>query len=366
MPWVRRTRHLVLGGFGDAPSAAVAARSLLTGVRADLSLEEVGVLVELSTRRWSWRVDELAISLSSRGFLVCDEPEEQFVRLRRRDAELTALGWHPAAAAFLVGTRWDGQRVTAQRRDGSRPPRPPRVGTAESPFHLRHGVLVPLPAGEDETELHRLLHRRRTTRSFDASRPITELELATLLRSVWGAYGWAPLAHGDVAIQKTSPSGGGLHPVEVYPFVRHVEGVEPGIYHYRSRDHELVRLTALDGDACLELLERTTAGQWYFADAGVAFVMTARFARSFWKYRRHAKIFRAILLEAGHLSQTFYLLCTQLGLGPYITAAIDDAELERALDLDPLFEAPLAVVGCGRASAQRSPLDPGFRAFARG
>jgi hypothetical protein len=60
------------------------------------------------------------------------------------------------------------------------------------------------------------------------------------------------------------------------------------------------------------------------------FVMTARFARSFWKYRRHAKILRAILLDAGHLSQTFYLVCTQLGLGPYITAAIDDAELERA------------------------------------
>jgi hypothetical protein len=59
----------------------------------------------------------------------------------------------------------------------------------------------------------------------------------------------------------------------------------------------------------------------------------------------------------------FYLLCTQLGLGPYITAAIDDAELERALDLDPLFEAPLAVCGCGRAPAQRSPLDPEFRSL---
>jgi SagB-type dehydrogenase family enzyme len=86
--------------------------------------------------------------------------------------------------------------------------------------------------------------------------------------------------------------------------------------------------------------------------------MTARFARSFWKYRRHAKILRAILLDAGHLSQTFYLVCTQLGLGPYITAAIDDAELERALDLDPLFEAPLAVCGCGRAPAERSAARP--------
>ena len=220
---------------------------------------------------------------------------------------------------------------------------------------------MPLPAVTHEDELHRLLHLRRTTRSFDSSRPVTKLELATLLHSVWGAHASAPLAHGDLAIRKTSPSGGGLHPVEVYPFVRNVEVVEPGIYHYRSGDHELVRLRALDGDACLELLERATAGQWYFADADVAFVMTARFARSFWKYRRHAKILRAILLDAGHLSQTFYLLCTQLGLGPYITAAVDDSELERALELDPLFEAPVAVCGCGRAPIQRSPLDPEFR-----
>jgi putative peptide maturation dehydrogenase len=351
----------VLAPPGDEPAAAVHARSLLSGISADLSLDEIGVLLGLSAQRWAWRVNDVTESLASRGYLVSDEPAEPFVRLRRRDAELTALGWHPAAAAFLVGTRWDGQRVTAQRRDGSRPPKPPRIGAPQPPFHLREGVSVPLAEVDPDDEFHRLLHLRRTTRSFDADRPVTELELATLLRSVWGAHGSTPLAHGDVALKKTSPSGGGLHPVEVYPFVRRVDGLEPGIYHYRSGDHELTRLTALDGAACLGLLERATAGQWYFADADVAFVMTARFSRSFWKYRRHAKIFRAILLEAGHLSQTFYLLCTQLGLGPYITAAIDDAELERALDLDPLFEAPLAVCGCGRAPAQRSPLDPEFR-----
>jgi hypothetical protein len=42
--------------------------------------------------------------------------------------------------------------------------------------------------------------------------------------------------------------------------VQEVEGVESGIYHYRTGDHQLVRLTALDDDACLRLLERATAG----------------------------------------------------------------------------------------------------------
>jgi putative peptide maturation dehydrogenase len=340
-------------------------RSLLTGARDELALDEFGVLLGFSARRWVWRLDDVAVSLATRGLLVSDEPAEPFQRLRTRDRELTAVGWHPAAAGFVLETRWDGQRVTARRRDGSRPPRPPRLGAPQSPFHHRVGERVPLSAAaDDDTELYDLLRRRRTTRSFDATRPITEAELATLLRWVWGAHGSVQLAHGDVGLRKSSPSGGSLHPVEVYPIIRNVRGVDPGVYHYRIAEHELVRLTTLDDERCLELLENATAGQWYFADADVAFVMTARFARSFWKYRRHAKAFRALLLEAGHLSQNFYLLCTRLGLGPYVTAAIDDGELERALELDPMFEAPLAVCGCGRAPAHKASLDPTFRPLA--
>src|SRR5262249_11675939 len=151
--------------------------------------------------------------------------------------------------AFLFGTRWDGTRVTARRRDGSRPPRPPRLGEPQSPFHARAGDRVPLPPTRDEGELHRVLRDRRTTRSFDGGRPVTASELATVLRTVWGAHGSVSLAHGDVGLRKNSPSGGSLHPVEVYPIVRQVDGVEPGVYHYRCADHELVRLTAFDAKA---------------------------------------------------------------------------------------------------------------------
>jgi putative peptide maturation dehydrogenase len=357
MPWVRRTRHLVLAEPGDGPSSTVPARSLLTGLLERLTPAELGELVAFSACTWTWRVDDAALSLAERGFLVSDEPAPPFEQLRRRDAELSAVGWHTAAAAFHLATFWDGRRVAVRGRDGTPVPRRARVGEPQPPFHERSGERVPLPPGDRDGELHRLLHARRTARGFDATRPVTADELAMLLRSVWGVHGTAPLALGDVALRKTSPSGGGLHPVEVYPLVRRVDGVEPGVYHYRTGDHELERLASLDDG----LLERATAGQWYFADADVAFVMTARFARSFWKYRRHAKAFRALLLDAGHLSQTFYLLCTQAGLGPFVTAAIDDGELVRTLDLDPLLEAPLAVCGCGRAPARRSALDADFR-----
>ncbi|MDF5808502.1 hypothetical protein P4123_14470 [Pseudomonas aeruginosa] len=47
---------------------------------------------------------------------------------------------------------------------------------------------------------------------------------------------------GDVFVRKTSPSGGSLHPVEVYPIVLNVDGIERGIYHYSVRRHGLERL----------------------------------------------------------------------------------------------------------------------------
>src|SRR3954452_4754531 len=100
--------------------------------------------------------------------------------------------------------------------------------------------------------------------------------------------------------------------------------------------------------------------QWYFGEADVLVVLAARVGRSFWKYRRHAKAYRTLLLDAGHLSQTFYLVCTDLGLGPFVTGAVNDDALEGALGLDPLVEAPLAVCGCGRLPAERSRLDLEF------
>jgi putative peptide maturation dehydrogenase len=361
VPWLRRTRHLALLGPDDGPAATLSVRSLLTGDVEELTFPELAELIGFSSRTWTWRGDDPACALAARGLLVSDEPVDPFEQLRRRDAELSAIGWHPAAAAFHLETWWDGVRLsTVPKRDGSPLRRSRRIGEPQSPFHERGGERVPLSAAKPDGELHRLLAERRTTRSFDDSRPVTADELAVLLRVVWGARGQVALALGDTALKKTSPSGGGLHALEVYPLIRRVDDIPPGVYHYRVADHQLERLASLDSPVVGELIEAATAGQWYFAEADVGFVLTARFARSYWKYRRHPKIFRGLLVEAGHFSQTFYLVCTELGLGPYVTTAIDDGALARALELDPLLEAPLAFCGCGRAPLTRSLIDPVF------
>jgi SagB-type dehydrogenase family enzyme len=149
----------------------------------------------------------------------------------------------------------------------------------------------------------------------------------------------------------------------VYLVVRRVEGVPTGLYHYLGGKHELEIVAAMDEPQARGFIEDATAGQWYFAHADVAFFMTARFGRSFRKYRLHPKVYRTVLLDAGHLSQTFYLLCTELGLGPWVTSVLDEAVLERALGVEPLEEGLIAVCGCGRPKTveeEDGPLDPRF------
>ena len=81
-------------------------------------------------------------------------------------------------------------------------------------------------------------------------------------------------------------------------------------------------------------------------------VLVSRFPRSFWKYRNHTKAYRAAILDAGHLSQTLYISATEFGLGAFITAAINEADIEQALGLDPLRESPLAICGFGIRGAE--------------
>ncbi|HEY6940210.1 nitroreductase family protein, partial [Dokdonella sp.] len=92
-------------------------------------------------------------------------------------------------------------------------------------------------------------------------------------------------------------------------------------------------------------------------DAHVMVVPTSRFARTFWKYRRHPKAHRALILDVGHLSQTMYLAATELGLGAFITAAVNEVDIEQAFDLDPLEEGPLAVTGFGVRGAERNEVE---------
>src|SRR5919204_29741 len=185
----------------------------------------------------------------------------------------------------------------------------------------------------------------------------------SLASSQWNIY--AALFHfltkseDVVLLRKTSPSGGALHPTEVYPLIRNVENVEPGLYHYNVERHELELLSALTPDEGAGVAFELASGQPFVRDAPAIFLLTTRFYRNFWKYRRHRRAYAVLLMDAAHLTQSFYLVCTELGLGAFVTAAVNGANIEERLGLDPFAEGALAMCGCGRPAA-RQELDVPF------
>jgi Nitroreductase family len=57
--------------------------------------------------------------------------------------------------------------------------------------------------------------------------------------------------------------------------------------------------------------------------------------------------YRVVLLDAGHLCQTFCLTATRLGLARFSTAALKDSLIENDLGLDGISESVLYIAGVG-------------------
>jgi putative peptide maturation dehydrogenase len=240
-----------------------------------------------------------------------------------------------------------------------------RYGKPPPHFHRveRGGRALELPLRSREGGVFAALRRRKTTRAFDPTAALSIEELGVVCYEVFGCHGLVAIGEDVTALKKTSPSGGSLHPIEAYVLIRNVGGVDPGLYHYRMDDHALEPLETFAADEAERLAGEFVCGQTYFANAGALFVLVARFARIFWKYRKHQKAYGVLLLDAGHLSQTFYLVCAELGLGAYVTAAINGANIVERLGLDEFSEGALAVCGCGKRSREPSALEPEFDAY---
>ena len=88
-------------------------------------------------------------------------------------------------------------------------------------------------------------------------------------------------------------------------------------------------------------------GQWWFGGAGAVVLMTAVFARTQWKYEA-PRAYRAVLMEAGHVCQTFCLVATRLGLAPFCTIALADSKIEKDLGIDGAAESVLYAAGVGQ------------------
>jgi SagB-type dehydrogenase family enzyme len=267
----------------------------------------------------------------------------RFTTMPAGDGDLPASwkAWGPAAAFFHFATRdgtYEPEQVSRKRlatKARIEPP-PPAIKT------YRAAARTPLPPVIGCGDLEAVLRERRTWRRFSAE-PIDTSALATLLGLTWGVQNWAETAIGPSAL-KTSPSGGARHPIEVYLLARRVPGITPGAYYYDPDAHELVLVKR---GLTPRQLETYLAGQSCYADVPAVFVMTAVFARAQWRYE-FARAYRVVLLDAGHLCQTFCLVATALGLAPFCTAALADSRLEQDFAIDGTTESVIYACGVGQ------------------
>jgi SagB-type dehydrogenase family enzyme len=195
-------------------------------------------------------------------------------------------------------------------------------------------VALPDPHGYQGLSLEGALEARRSVRGYAAE----QLSLTALSRLLHAAQGITEQA----ARFRAAPSAGALYPIELYPVVHDVAGLESGIYHYAVRTHELELLEV--GDFRVPVVQ-AGLGQGFLAQAGVCFVLSAIFQRTRWRYRERA--YRYVLLEAGHVGQNLYLAATSMGLGACAVGAFLDNIFNDLLGLDGKEEAVLYVISVG-------------------
>lgn len=384
MLWLEAVEHTwfeledVLAG-GTGVRTALAWQAHAAHLPAPLLVEQAGIalLGDVSPSQWVAAAGLRAVhgvvpvrALLQGGLLIGST--KAWAANRHADDAVRTGHWNPASAILHRAARWDGVEAAAAMHDAGAEtgeqllqkfgPAPPAIHTRSD---ARASTALSVP---DHDELDVLLDARATCRNFDATASVALPTLARVLARSFGERGKVKVGEGLELIKRTAPSGGGLHPTECYLIVQRVDGLQPGLYHYHVGRHALDLLQERSADDLAALALSAVAGQTWFANAPVLCVLAPRFTRNHWKYRNHAKAYRVCILDVGHLSQVLQLSATREGLGSFITAAINEAQIDQALGLDGMSEGALAVCGIGpRANAMSHiEFDPGHRVWPRG
>lgn len=344
----------------------------ITGERIAMSPEELGVLAvvgatdSMESRGLSAAAgvpEQLLMQMLERGLLVCDG--QGSIEVSDAEARLESLGWFPIAAVYHAASRWSGVRSDEGTGDLSDEAVRARLALRVEQFgspppallvHEEQVGRVSLPRNEPGGGLWEALRKRATCRAFRTDLRLALSDLSRVLYYTFGAQGARQLSEDCVAMKRTSASGGGLHPIEPYVISIGVDGLQPGLYHYEWGRHELVLLRELESEDARRLVIEFTAGQAYLGEAHAVVFHVARVGRNCWKYRRHPKAYKVLFMDAGHLSQTFYLTAADAGLGAYFVGAVNDADICKWIGLDPLSHAVIGANGLGIADESRDQL----------
>ncbi len=221
------------------------------------------------------------------------------------------------------------------------------------------GKAIDLPQGlpappHDHATLARLLRERRSSRVFDAQRPITLAELSSFLDTTARVLSRSsePVDLGDrrPIFEHTArpyPSAGASYELELYLAANRCEGLDRGFYHYDAGDHVLVPIAvgARDFEALMMGAQLAIGAP---AAPQVVVTIAARFGRVSWKYSAIA--YALILKDVGVLLQSFYMMAAAMGLGGCAIGVTDIELFARMTGIAFHVEGPVGQFAIGRAS----------------
>ncbi len=198
---------------------------------------------------------------------------------------------------------------------------------------LMSDISLPEPRRDGGASIESVLQRRRSVREY---RP-EPLALADVGQLLWSAQG-VTAADG----RRTAPSAGGTYPLETYLVAGALEGLSPGVYHYRPGEHALVATVAGDLRGPLAAV---SMNQECVRLSACSILFATVVARTAAKYGGSAVSY--VDMEAGHAAQNVALQAVGLGLGTVMIGAFDEAGLRALLQL-PADHHPRYSVAVGR------------------
>ncbi|MGA7485671.1 MAG: SagB family peptide dehydrogenase [Xanthobacteraceae bacterium] len=233
------------------------------------------------------------------------------------------------------------------------------------------GVLPPLPAvrprwpgkpidlreiaaahSQPTSSLAKLLRERNSTRSFDDQRPITLVELARLLDGTARVLSQSTSRLGErgptvAYAARPYPSAGACYELELYPAVDHCKGLARGLYHYDAGRHALVPIGTRTQEFEALLREAQSAMDAPAAPQ-ILITIAARFGRVSWKYSSLA--YALILKDVGVLTQTLYLMATDMGLGGCAVGIVNIDLFAKMTGIEFHVEGPVGQFALGHSA----------------
>lgn len=182
------------------------------------------------------------------------------------------------------------------------------------------------------------IQNRRSVRRFSAT-PLTLKDVSQLL---WAAQGITDFERNF----RTTPSAGGVFPMEIYLVAGDdgVQELDAGIYHYNPFNHTLEMIVR--GDMRYNLSQAAHQQKWV-NDAPISLIITGNYLKMQDRYSDKNLSTRFVDMEAGHIGENIYLEAVSRGLGTVAIGSFYDDQMINLLKL-PANETPIYIYPIGK------------------